>query len=580
MNNLFLTLLLALVVLSNCAKQDWVFDSKANPNMNVTFAILLKQNNVEILDKMLQMVSDPESVMYGKYVTLEEIGTVVGIDSGTKMMFDNINEYYKLECEFMYDAYLCSASVQTINDVFSVNMCTFKNAQGKKVIRSDIDYVVPREYDVVANHIEFIEGLSNNLFPMSKPKIETSGDVSVDSRYVGQESVNLMYNVGGVVGSNNVTVAAWEFMEGGFVQNYVVDSQVGNGVVPRNVTILSGPVGSNDVETELDLDEISNFGGIKVGYGDSNGWVIMGALQILNLNASVRPNVVSISYGWSVYDQCEVTTCNNVTSLQYVARADNEFKKLGLLGVSVLVSSGDAGSKGRTDEMCATDRLNPDYPGSSPYVTSVGATFNTDCSNEYNFTTPLCTNDSCSTCFANATVPVSFDHVEWTTGGGFAEQNSQSWQQGFTDEYLKSGVYLPNSSWNRAGRGYPDVVMNGHNCPTYGVYDNTFTKVDGTSCSSPMFAGLVGLLNSHQLSKNRPMLGFLNPLLYKLAMSNSSVFTPSGEGYTYCTEDLCCTRDEGFHTPPQATKWNPVFGLGQPNFRNLITVLDNMFEAF
>jgi tripeptidyl-peptidase-1 len=387
-----------------------------------------------------------------------------------------------------------------------------------------------------------------------------------------------MYNIDGVTGNANVTVAAWEFMEGGFVQNYVFDSQLGNGVSPRNVAILAGPNGGDDIETELDLDEIANFGGINVGYGDSNGWIIMGALQIQHLNSSVRPDVVSMSYGWSVYDQCSITKCNNITSLQYVARADNELKKLGLLGVSVLVSSGDAGSKGRTDEACTTDRLNPDYPGSSPYVTSVGATFNTNCSNKYNFTTSLCANDSCSTCFANATVPVSFDYVQWTTGGGFAVQNFQSWQVGFTDEYLKSGVYLPKSLWNKLGRGYPDVVTNGHNCPTYGVYGAGFAKVDGTSCSSPMFAGIIGLLNSHQLSKNRPMLGFLNPLLYKLASNYPSVFTPSGAGHTYCTEDMCCTPDEGFQTPPHATKWNPVFGLGQPNFMKLIAALDDMFE--
>jgi tripeptidyl-peptidase-1 len=578
MNKLTITLLATLFILGACFDSDWKLVRKADSDTNITFGILLKQNNTDMLNQMLDTISDPDSKMYGNYMTLEEIGMIVGIDYETKMELDIVNKYLGFNCSFMYDAYLCTASIQTVNKVFNVNMCIYENSQGKKLIRSNIDYVVPIEYGNYGSSIDFIEGLSNNLFPIVNPKTVKTTDISVDPRYVGQESVNLMYNIGGVAGNSNITVAAWEFMEGGFLQNYVIDSQLGNGVSPRNVTILVGPNGSNDIETELDLDEIANFGGINVGYGESNGWIVMGALQIQHLNASVRPNVVSISYGWSVYDQCTVVTCNNITSQQYVARADNELKKLGLLGVSVLVSSGDAGSKGRTDEGCTTNRLDPDYPGSSPYVTSVGATFNTQCSNEYNFTTSLCVNDSCSTCFANATVPVSFDYVEWTTGGGFAAQNFQSWQVGFTDEYLKSGVYLPNSSWNELGRGYPDVVMNGHNCPTYGVYGAGFAKIDGTSCSSPMFAGLVGLLNSHQLAKNRPMLGFLNPLLYKLASNYPAVFTPSAAGYTYCTEDMCCTPDEGFQTPPHSTKWNPVFGLGQPNFMKLIAALDDMFE--
>ena len=38
--------------------------------------------------------------------------------------------------------------------------------------------------------------------------------------------------------------------------------------------------------------------------------------------------------------------------------------------------------------------------------------------------------------------------------------------------------------------------------------------VAGTSCSSPMFAGVVGLLNDQRLAAGKGTLGFINPLLY------------------------------------------------------------------
>jgi tripeptidyl-peptidase-1 len=54
-------------------------------------------------------------------------------------------------------------------------------------------------------------------------------------------------------------------------------------------------------------------------------------------------------------------------------RVDVEFMKLGLRGVSVVVPSGDSGVWGRTGVLNG-ETFHPDYPASSPYVTTVGGT--------------------------------------------------------------------------------------------------------------------------------------------------------------------------------------------------------------
>ena len=46
----------------------------------------------------------------------------------------------------------------------------------------------------------------------------------------------------------------------------------------------------------------------------------------------------------------------------------------GVRGISVLVSSGDSGAHGRTDDGCMTPKTRPDWPTASPYVLAVGAT--------------------------------------------------------------------------------------------------------------------------------------------------------------------------------------------------------------
>ena len=71
--------------------------------------------------------------------------------------------------------------------------------------------------------------------------------------------------------------------------------------------------------------------------------------------------------------QCSVTQCNNETSQQYINRVNIEYIKIGLRGVTITVSSGDAGAPGRTSEDCdVSNPVNPVFPGSSPWITSVG----------------------------------------------------------------------------------------------------------------------------------------------------------------------------------------------------------------
>jgi tripeptidyl-peptidase-1 len=88
--------------------------------------------------------------------------------------------------------------------------------------------------------------------------------------------------------------------------------------------------------------------------------------------------------------------------------------------------------------------------------------------------------------------------------------------------------------------------------------------IGGTSCAAPTFAGIVSLLNDALLLKGRPTLGFLNPLIYKLAESTPSAFidiTQGSNGYG------CCA---GFNA---AAGWDPITGNGAINFQNFINAI-------
>merc|ERR1712014_103217 len=63
-----------------------------------------------------------------------------------------------------------------------------------------------------------------------------------------------------------------------------------------------------------------------------------------------------------------------VDAAGYITRTNTEFQKIGLRGVSLFAASGDSGANGRTDGGCTGTKLHASFPGSSPYITAVGAT--------------------------------------------------------------------------------------------------------------------------------------------------------------------------------------------------------------
>jgi len=573
MSFIFKILFSIMIISVSAHHSDWTMKRKLNLDEKVRFSLILNNENLDILHDTFVNISNPYHKSYGKYLNFDEINQIINPLNITYSNIIKQNILNGFDCNFYGDSFNCNSMVANIEKVFSVEMYEYVN-NNKLIKRSVKDYIIPDEY----LEIKFIDGLSNYLFPSANKKINKFQVPNSDNRYFGKETMNMVYNIT-YNPTNKISVVAWEFMEGGYVQSDMDYSQFYNNVKDRNVSLLIGSNNPDDVETDLDLEMMLNYQGIDVYYGETDGWLIESYYQMIDLaNQNKLPDIISISYGWSEYDMCSITTCNNITSQEYVLQSNLNFNKLGLMGYTVVVSSGDAGSKGRTDETCVTNILNPDFPGSSPYVVSVGATFALESNNTMNFTSLLCEKYGCAT--GNLSNPVSYDLVGWTTGGNFdGYTNASSWEIFANNEYLNSGVYLPNSSWNRYGHGVPTLTMNGHNCPVYGVYgEQDFNAIDGTSCSAPMFAGLLAYVNDYQLQKTRNKVGPVQQLLYLLAYEYPTVFTKSNYGYTYCTEQMCCTPNDGFQTPPISTTWNPVYGLGQPNFGLMTEALDKLFS--
>jgi tripeptidyl-peptidase-1 len=535
----------------------------------------------------LDLASNPFLPTYGEYESNDHITDLISPPLANRTYVLGWMTGKGFNCVDKGDYIPCSGDFRDVDRVFKTHMKVYKSWVSGNYFdyatRSNVTHTLPTALE---GYVEWVDGLSNHLFPVRKPRYSEDmsfgeSNYTSDTGYVGREVNQRLYSLGDALANHNSSAAAIEFQDGGYTQSSLDATLQYSNLAPNKVTCSYGTNSGSDIETMLDMDMLADTaGGARLCYLNYPDWIYEFAVGIQNMSDAERPDVVSISYGWSEVDQCSIVNCNNATAKQYIDRANVELAKLGLLGVTVVVSSGDAGAPGRTSEDCDSDNpINPVFPGSSPYVVSAGATFVVADNSTHNYSTPLCKMFGC----ANGTQSkvVNFNEVGWTSGSGFTiyPDTRPNWQSAAVEEYLNSGVYLPpKSTWNSNGRGYPDIVANGHNCPVYDAYGgDTFTAVDGTSCSAPVFAAMLTLLNDYQVSKGRPKLGFVNPLLYATANHSNSPFSRPLGGNTHCTEYGCCSKDFGFQSPPNETVWDPVTGLGQLNVTEMKSHLDTIF---
>ncbi|TVY25147.1 Tripeptidyl-peptidase sed1 [Lachnellula hyalina] len=264
-------------------------------------------------------------------------------------------------------------------------------------------------------------------------------------------------------------------------------------------------------------------------------------------------NVISISYGAGEYGWPDY----------YMKRQCNEWMKLALQGTTIVMSSGDAGVGGAT---CLGDSgkiFEVDFASSCPYVLSVGST---EWDSFDNTTTPTPgkkLNEVATKRFPSGggfsnvfgvpdyqrdAVSAYFDQVESTLG-------FDGYHHFVTDGNFSSvtgGVY------HHGGRAYPDVGAVGDRQVVYN--NGSWWLVGGTSLSAPVFGAVLTLANEARIAAGKSTVGFIHPVLYQHPEAFNDITVGSNPG----------CGSTGF---PAAKGWDPVTGLGTPNFPVLLKVL-------
>ncbi len=528
-------------------------------NNLVTLNILVRQNNVDLLEQELYTISDPYSSRYGDYYSNEEVNDLVYSDQLSKneiivWLRDNdiVEEIYEYS-----DVIRLQTSMGNVNNLLQFDNSTIRIPE---FLFDKIDLLLVTK-------------------PKSKKQIHKYNFPTDNDNYIAVESILSLYNVTNYSYGKNATTsqAIAEFQNDACVNQDDTNqfTQLNNlqklTINPNNVVgECDFNTGFPDVEASLDLQYQWGLNDNAEQYYISvPEW--MYDFGFLVNQMKTPPDVISMSWGWAEYQQCTPDVfpqCYISTSPEkYSERTNTEFMKLAAKGVTLVASSGDAGAPGRTNEICDLDdsnhTLNPVFPTSSPWVTSVGGT--------YVFNNTVINNPKSDICKQNKCIQKGLEHntnmdtVGWTSGGGISNYFQRpKWQDKVANEYFSSNVTKPTQSmYNKNGRIYPDVSLVAHNYLVVNM-QNMIT-VDGTSASSPAFSGMISRLNSLRKSLGKPLLGAVNQLLYTMYNDCKNCFVDIEIGSNNATENVGTTDCKYGYT---ATKgFDPVYGLGLPNFK-------------
>jgi len=301
--------------------------------------------------------------------------------------------------------------------------------------------------------------------------------------------------------------------------------------LPTTVLVGRDPGITSDMqEADLDLEwagAVARNANLIYVYSMS---VVNAVIHTVNQNLAP---IISYSFGG-----CEPDTgLSFAQSQQLVAQQANA------QGITWVASSGDAGAAGcnTQTQTTATQGFAVNLPVSIPEVTGVGGTeFNEGSGNYWNsvngtnsgsalsYIPEQAWNDTGSTLAASGGgMSIFFSKPVWQTGPGVPSDGVRDVPDlALTASADHDGyIYCNNGS---CASGNPSTVVAANSI------------VGGTSAATPVFAGILAVLQKYQLDhgfQTTPGLGNINPTLYQLAQNVANIFhdITTGNNIVPCT---------------------------------------------
>ncbi|KAF7306473.1 Family S53 protease-like protein [Mycena indigotica] len=524
----------------------------AAANEVITLRVGLAQNNIAGLQDKLLSISTPGSSEFRQWLSMEEVKSFVEPSTETLAAFHNFASANGLKTSVISpngDWVSIDLPVSQANKLFAANFQKFSHASLTEPLIRTLSVSLPQE---LVGHVEVLHPTTEFTTPNPRLGPIASMPLPADKRATVPASCNSNVATGVItpaclqdlygIPTTPATEKSSTLLVTGYVGQFAQSADLSSFLkllrpdIPSTTTFAlqtldrgTNPQGASQAGVEANLDIQYTTGiatDVPVSFltvgGNSFSTALLDTTTFLDGVAS-PPSVMTTSYG--------DTEANFGNSL--ATRICNGYMALGARGITVAFASGDGGVRGNHDStsVCNNNVFMPVFPAACPFLTSVGSTQGSPVEKAINF-----------------------------TGGGFSNVfTSPAYQTAQVASFLATVPANFKGTFNRAGRGYPDVALQGWNFEI--VSGGVTGLVGGTSASSPSFAGLVALINDKLVAAGKPTLGFLNPFLY----ANEGAFT-----------DITAGHNSGFVCPATSVAfdavagWDALTGLGTPIFSSLL----------
>jgi subtilase family serine protease len=503
-------------------------------------AIGLPLRHREALTNLLRQLYDPASPLYHQYLNPEQFTASYGPEEKDYQALRQFAESHGLTVTGTHPNRMVLDVTGTVADVekaFHVNLGLYPHpTEPRTFYAPDVEPALDLDVPVLA-----IAGLSDyarphpaslHARPAAQQRNANPNAGSQNGDYVGLD-FRAAYVPGVTLAGAGQSVALVEFdtYYAADISKYLALSAGGlaNSSVTLTNVVIDGPLGSpgsGNTEVALDIDMA-----ICMAPGLSSVMVYEAPNNTTSapddmFNRIATDNLArQVSSSWSGFTD---------------ATLHQVFQEFAAQGQSFFIAAGDEGA-------CINPQNPPSPPADDTYVTSVGGTTLSTTGPRGGWASETTWN------WFSDTPP----GTNGTSGGTSPTFAIPSWQQGLS---------MSANHGSTTFRNFPDVAMVADQA--YVIADNgTSYTVGGTSVATPLWAGLMALVNEQNAAVGQAPAGFFNPALYALC---------EGANYGACFHDITTGNNTNLYSPNlyfAVSGYDLCTGWGTPMGSNLITVL-------
>ena len=338
--------------------------------------IVVQQNNMDELTRILHDVSDPISPRYGQHMSGEQIHAMTSnLEARDAIVaYLHLNGASVVSETLSGDSMTANAPISAWERVLDTKFTMFHQLQAEGTVETIVrakTYSIPRELDMyVESVLNVIEMPYCQSRRQKAPTENRFAEQATDPYgYLRPQNIRQYYNMSDVFGSDQSTQAAV-----GFGPNYFS---------PKSLAYFQQNISYQDLQPALNVGgyqsenpaDDSAEGNLDIQYimgisrnSPTTFWHNPGGFSTWLTEVFNTPNpplVLSISYGIpELY-----------TSLGTHRYVTTFAKKLGVMGVTLVVACGDDGAVGPdargNPAKCSYE---PYFPAGNPYFTAIGGT--------------------------------------------------------------------------------------------------------------------------------------------------------------------------------------------------------------